>query len=551
MVADGVCMHRCLWLNSAMSQDARRDEELSTQRRARILGLQYTDTSQITEKQLYKNILTLQELQEMRVIPIVATDHSITFGVTNSTPQQTMGSLRQRFLDQRLSFVLISDTGYREYMRLYDPPKQVQYQDISIATAGTEELQRSVSATLEQVRADDMLAYLVQQAHKLSASDIHLETQKEYIRIRFRIDGVLHPIARLSGEKYRVLVSAIASAGNVSTSSPDAQQGHISQKVQMADGAAVDINLRLETVPTINGIDVVMRLFNLDQSMYNLDRLGLTESERGIVDDIIAKPSGLVLVVGPTGSGKTTTLYSMLNSLNSEERKIITIEDPVEYQFHGITQISVTSKTSEEKNFAEKLRAVLRLDPDIVMVGEIRDMDTARTALQASLTGHLVLSTFHASSASAALTRLNDIIGQNPLFVSAIRLVMAQRLVRRLDDATKQPYQPDEATLNIIRQVVDSLPEGTDRPSLDNLHLYKPGSSAENPYGFSGQLALREQFLMTGEIRKLLESGKAALSAQEIEAAAVQSGMRTMLQDGILKVLAGQTTVDEVYRVVG
>src|SRR5664279_712741 len=152
------------------------------------------------------------------------------------------------------------------------------------------------------------------------------------------------------------------------------------------------------------------------------------------------------MVVGPTGSGKTTTLYSMLNSLNTEERKIITIEDPVEYQFPGITQISVLSKEGgNDDSFADKLRATLRLDPDIVMVGEIRDNDTAKTALQASLTGHLVLSTFHASSAAAALTRLLDVIGQNPLFVSAIRLVMAQRLIRKLDDSCKQPYQPTEA----------------------------------------------------------------------------------------------------------
>src|SRR5664279_701131 len=151
------------------------------------------------------------------------------------------------------------------------------------------------------------------------------------------------------------------------------------------------------------------------------------------------------MVVGPTGSGKTTTLYSMLNTLDSDERKIITIEDPVEYQFPGITQISVhTTEGGNDDSFADKLRATLRLDPDIVMVGEIRDNDTAKTALQASLTGHLVLSTFHASSAAAALTRLLDVIGQNPLFVSAIRLVMAQRLVRKLDDKTKQPYQPSE-----------------------------------------------------------------------------------------------------------
>jgi type II secretory ATPase GspE/PulE/Tfp pilus assembly ATPase PilB-like protein len=242
----------------------------------------------------------------------------------------------------------------------------------------------------------------------------------------------------------------------------------------------------------------------------------------------------------------------MLNSLNSDERKIITIEDPVEYQFPGITQISVTTREGgNDSSFADKLRAVLRLDPDIVMVGEIRDMDTAKTALQASLTGHLVLSTFHASSAAAALTRLMDVIGQNPLFVSAIRLVMAQRLVRRLDDNLKQAYQPDEATLNKIRQVIESLPEGTERPSLDGLQLFKPGSSEENPYGFKGQLAIREQFTMTGEMRRLLETHTKVLSSQDIEAAASKSGMRTMLQDGILKVIAGETTIEEIYRVVG
>lgn len=534
-----------------MSQDARYDEEQATQRRAQVLNLQYTDTSN-PDKKLYNDLLPKEDLYSLKVVPLYAEEHAINFGVINTTPQAVMNSLRQRFLDYRVAFSLISDTGYREYMKLYDPPKQVVYQDITLNDAGTDALIRQVSATLEQVRADDMLAYLVQQAHKLAASDIHLESQKDHLRIRFRIDGVLHPIARLSFEKYRVLTSAIASAGNISTASPDAQQGHISQQVRMADGGQVDVNLRLETVPTINGMDMVMRLFNMDQSMYSLDRLGLSEQERGIVDDIIAKPSGLVLVVGPTGSGKTTTLYSMLNSLNNPERKIITIEDPVEYQFHGITQISVNSKTAQETNFAERLRAVLRLDPDIVMVGEIRDMDTAKTALQASLTGHLVLSTFHASSAAAALTRMMDVIGQNPLFVSAIRLVMAQRLVRKLDDSTKQPFRPDENTLRAIGEVLDTLPPNVERPTdISQLQLFQPGSSPENPYGFKGQVALREQFLMTGQIRELLEKGDKNLSAQTIEAAATQSGMRTMLQDGILKVCAGETTLDEVYRVVG
>lgn len=534
-----------------MSQDARLDEERATQRRANLLGMSYVDTSQMTEKPLFKDILTIPELRQQRIIPISVTKGNILFGITTTTSQQTLQQFEQRFADSKVTFAIISETGYNEYLRLYDPPKAIIYQDIELNAAGSEDLIRQVSATLEQVRADDMLAYLVQQAHKLKASDIHIEHQKDFVRIRFRIDGVLHAIARLSTDKNRILISAIASGANVSTSADEAQQGHIAQHVSMADGGEVDVNLRVETVPTINGMDVVMRLFNMQQDMYQLDRLGLSDKERAVVDDIIAKPSGLAMVVGPTGSGKTTTLYSMLNSLNSEERKIITIEDPVEYQFEGITQISVKSQSANDQSFAEKLRAVLRLDPDIVMVGEIRDMETAKTALQASLTGHLVLSTFHASSAAAALTRLMDIIGENPLFISAIRLVMAQRLVRKLDDNTKQAYEPNEAEKAQLQKIIDTLPDGVERPNLHEVKFYKPGSSEDNPYGYRGQIALREQFLMSGEILQILQVGSKTTSTDDIEQAAINSGMLTMLQNGALAVCRGETTLEEVTRVIG
>jgi type II secretory ATPase GspE/PulE/Tfp pilus assembly ATPase PilB-like protein len=533
-----------------MSQDARLDEEQSTQRRAQILGMDYFDSSK-AEKQLYKNVLSVEDMYRIRVVPVRMDESNLLFGITTTTAQATMRQLVQHFIDQRVSFTIISDTGFREYMRLYDPPKQVVYHDIDINHV-SDDLIHQISDMLDQVRADDMLAYLVSQAHRLGSSDIHIETRKEGVRIRFRIDGVLHPIANLSFEKQRVLIGAIATAGNVSTSSDEAQQGHIEQAVKMADGNTVQVNVRLETVPTINGMEIVMRLFNMDQDMYTLDKLGLSQKERAVVDDIIAKPSGLVMIVGPTGSGKTTTLYSMLNTLNTDSRKIITIEDPVEYQFDGITQISVrSSESGNDNSFAEKLRATLRLDPDIVMVGEIRDTDTAKTALQAALTGHLVLCTFHAGTASAALTRLVDIIGQNPLFVSAIRLVMAQRLVRRLDDNSKEAYQPSEAELNQIRNILATLPEGAERPNLDNLQLYKPGKTADNPFGYTGQVAIREQFTMNDGMRRLLENTDAKLTSQQIEEAAAKNGMSSMLQDGILKVCAGITTLEEIFRVVG
>lgn len=215
----------------------------------------------------------------------------------------------------------------------------------------------------------------------------------------------------------------------------------------------------------------------------------------------------------------------------------------------GIVQIPVAGD-QKAAGFAEKLRAVLRLDPDVVMVGEIRDQDTAKTALQAALTGHLVLSTFHASSASAALTRMLDFIGANPLFASAIHLIMAQRLVRRLDDATKQPYQPDDGLRRQLQQVVDSLPPGVNRPDLSQVTLYRPGKSSTNPFGFSGQIAIREQLQMTENVQQILRKPPNEVTTSMLEQRAVQDGMLTMLQDGVLKAIQGLTSIEEIYRVV-
>lgn len=534
-----------------MSQDARRDEETATLRRARLLGFNYVDTAAMEQKPLFKDLLRVDEMHKKRIVPLHADQSNALFGITTTTSQQTINEVRQRFSDVRASFAIISDSGYREYMRLYDPPKKIEYQDINFGKDDAKStLFQQVSQTLEQVRSDDVLAYLVQQAYKLKASDIHLENQKESVRIRFRVDGVLHPIANLSREKYHTLLSSIASAANVSTGAPDAQTGHIGRTFHMATGEDVTLNLRVETVPTAYGQDVVMRLFNLKLELLSLDSLGLSERERDVVDDIIRHPTGMALVVGPTGSGKTTTMYSLINTLNSTERKIITLEDPVEYFMEGVVQIPVHGDTNET-GFAEKLRAVLRLDPDVVMVGEIRDKDTAKTALQAALTGHLVLSTFHASNAAAALTRMLDFIGINPLFASAIHLIMAQRLVRVLDDETKQAYQPDDALKAQLKTVIDTLPPGVARPDLNQITLYKPGSSEKNPFGYSGQTPIREQMLMTPGVQQLLRLPPNQITTDMIEQKAIEDGMITMLQDGVLKAIAGTTTIEEVYRVVG
>lgn len=532
-----------------MSQNARADEERAAQRRAQILGMNYADTS-TGEKPLFKDLLTPDEMRKYHVTLIQADPHHINFGVTNTTSQQTMQDMRNRFLDQRVSFSLISDTGFKDYMLLYDPPKAIEYQDVKLSKDEDVDLFTEVTETLNKVLADDILAYLVKQAYQLKGSDIHLECQKNEVRVRIRVDGVLHPVASLSHDKYHQLLSSIAIAANVSTGENNPQTGQINRNYKMATGEEVTVNLRVETVPTVFGQDVVMRLFNLKMELLDLDKLGLSDREREAVDDVIKHPTGMVLVVGPTGSGKTTTLYSLINTLNTSERKIITLEDPVEYFLSGIVQIPVKGD-QDVAGFANHLRAVLRLDPDVVMVGEIRDQDTARTALQGALTGHLVLSTFHASSAAAALTRMLDAIGINPLFSSAMHLIMAQRLIRRLDDETKESYKPDKALVKQLEAVIKTLPPNVDKPNMDNLTLYRAKPNEKNPFGFKGQTAIREQLLMTPGVQQILRLPPNEITTDMLEKKAVEDGMLTMLQDGVLKIINGETTLEEVYRVVG
>ena len=227
-----------------MQDPARRSEEQATQRRAQILGMNYADTS-AGNKQLFKHILSINELQKLKVIPLLADAHNISFGVTNTTSQQTMEMLRSKFQDQRVNFALISEAGFHDYMQLYNPPKQIIYQDVQIAGVDDSDLFKQVTTTLAQVLADDILAYLVKQTYQLKGSDIHLECQKNAVRVRLRVDGVLHPIAELSYEKYKQLLSSIAIAANVSTASTDAQTGHINKTYKMATGEEVTVNLRM------------------------------------------------------------------------------------------------------------------------------------------------------------------------------------------------------------------------------------------------------------------------------------------------------------------
>ncbi len=529
----------------------REQEESNTQRRAGLLGLQYLDTRELGKTgPLFKDILTLQEMYNGRLVPLSDGNESapLIFGITVSTPQPLLRQLHDRFQNRVVQFMMMSNPGFEEYMLRYNPPKKVIYDNVKIAKAGDSDTIAEVSKTLDSVPSNDIVNYLFKQADILGASDIHIENQQNSVRIRFRIDGALHPIANLSQDKYRVLFGSIANRANISTAATAAQTGHIQQDVKGADGTVRTLNMRIETVPTVFGQDAVIRLFNFDSKLLNLEYLGLTKVQQAGINDIIAHPHGMVMVVGPTGSGKSTTLYSMINALNDPSRKILTLEDPVELTVPGVSQIPVNTQGGD--SFAEKLRAVLRLDPDIVMVGEIRDVDTARTAIQAAITGHLVLSTFHASTASAAFSRIVDMIGQNPIFSSAIRLVVGQRLVRRLDDKTKIGYEPDAATQKYLTDMLKDLPTNIKKPDIANLTLYKPGSSADVPFGYKGRLVVMEQLVVSNEIQAYLRGDIKTVNAEAIEATATKAGMVTMLQDGILKACEGVTTLEEINRVI-
>jgi len=531
---------------------ARDKDEETTQQRAAILGIPYLDTRQIESTlPLIKDVLDVDIMHRNRILPLVAGGDSAAwqFGITTQSPQSAMKELREKYtaLAQNVQFFLISQSGYRALMLRYDPPVQVTYDDITIANDGDSETIEQVSKTLNSVGSDEVFDYLLDQADRLGASDIHIENQREHIRIRMRIDGALHPVATLESDRYRVILGALASRANVSTASTEPQSGHM-QKEITREGATHLLNMRIELVPTMYGQDAVIRLFNYDESMLNLDRLGIDTDERAAIDEIVSHPRGMVLMVGPTGSGKSTTLYSMINQLNSPDRKIIALEDPVEFGVTGVSQIPVD--TTGGQSFADYLRSVLRLDPDIVMVGEIRDADTARTAIQASITGHLVLSTFHANNTAAAFSRMIDLIGVNPIFSTAIRLLVAQRLVRRLDDTTKEAYEPDDATKQWIRDQLANLPEHVKKPDLENIKLYKPVKSEASPFGYSGRVVIMEQMVVGEEVQKFLRGDIAEVDAGSIEKAARAGGMVTLMERGLLAVLRGDTTLEEINRVI-
>jgi general secretion pathway protein E len=373
---------------------------------------------------------------------------------------------------------------------------------------------------------------VIQRAVELRASDIHIEPFENRLKVRYRVDGVLEEGESPPANLTAAVISRIKIMAKLNIAERRLpQDGRIMVRVQ-----GKELDLRVSTVPTAHGESVVMRL--LDRGGVVLDFAALGFSPEFLADfvKVLEQPHGILLVTGPTGSGKTTTLYAALNRLNTSDVKIITVEDPVEYQIEGINQIQ--AKPQIGLDFAHALRSIVRQDPDIIMIGEMRDLETSRIAIQSALTGHLVLSTLHTNNAAGGITRLLDMGVEDYLLTSTINGILAQRLVRRLEPTHAERYEalPEVIEEFGLRRYQRSGP----------IYLYRPKPSSLSPTGYLGRGTIMEFLVMTDELRRLVMQ-RAGMG--EIEEAARAAGMRTMYEDGLMKAMQGVTTIEEVLRV--
>ncbi len=371
------------------------------------------------------------------------------------------------------------------------------------------------------------------QAVKERASDIHIEPAEKETVVRMRVDGVLHEIIRIKKSLHDPIVSRVKVMARLDIAEKRIpQDGKIRLKV-----AGKDIDVRVSTLPTMYGERVSLRILDRTATILSIEELGMEEDIIYEMRKLIRKTYGMVLITGPTGSGKTTTLYACLSEINSPEINIMTIEDPVEYHLKGINQIQVNPKVG--LTFASGLRSILRQDPDVIMVGEIRDAETASIAIHAALTGHLVLSTLHTNDAPSAITRMIDMGIEPYLISSAIFGTLAQRLVRKICPECKTPYEPDRKELELIGISKSDLPDG----------IAFTGKGCKNCFGtgFKGRTGIFELFLIDDEIRELINQ---KTDSMKLKSVAISKGMRTLRDDGILKIKKGVTTIQEVARVI-
>lgn len=397
---------------------------------------------------------------------------------------------------------------------------------------------------ITEIPTTEILNILIAGAIKTRSTDIHLEPTEQNIRLRYRIDGVLHEVTKLPLKVYSYIISRIKMVGKMKLNVVDMpQNGRFS--ITLADNS---LDVRVSILPGSNGENIVMRILNQKIAPLSLDLLGFNPHGLAIIEKELSKPNGMILATGPTGSGKTTTLYAFLNKINEPGTKIITIEDPVEYHLEGISQTQVEAEKGY--TFATALSAILRQDPDVIMVGEIRDPDTAKTAVQAALTGHIVFSTLHTNSAAGTIPRLIELDVKNTLMAPSINCIIGQRLLRVLCPHCKEEYRPSEPTLENIKKALSEISpksQMTVPTKFDKFYRAK-GCLKCNQIGYFGRTGIYEILTITPALEKLIMMSS---SAYELTKLAVSEGMVTLTQDGLLKIISGETSIEELERVTG
>jgi type IV pilus assembly protein PilB len=527
-------------IKNVVSQFNRDELEASVAQQAAKIGMNYADVRMM---EIIPDVLSIISKQEAEkgALPLSRKGTNVLLGVANPNSEEVKKVVEYLSKYFKVEQNLISWEAIKDKLPEYEGlRKQVleQQNDYEIEASDIPLTFAELNAQVNSAAIQDILKYIVSVAIDSNASDIHLEPEKEGARVRFRIDGVLHIVARLTGERFKYILSQIELASGMKLNSYESQEGRLEVKL-----TGENISVRVETMPTLYGDDISLRIFNTAATMLSLSDLGLKDYSKRIIAQALARPQGMILVVGPTGAGKTSTIYAVLNALNHPEVKIITLEDPVEYTLPGITQ----SQIDEREGFATRLRSVLREDPDIVMVGEIRDAETADVALHAALTGHVMISTFHANNATTAIALIREISTNSSLLASAMSLIIAQRLVRKLCDNCKKTYTPTPVEKEFAEKIWSEIPESAKEGK--KLEYYTaPGCEACNSLGFKGRVGIFEMLPLVIELQKLIS--RPDITVSELQDAAKKSGMITMEQDGILKAVDGVTAISEVMKAV-
>ncbi len=537
-------------LQASLDDVNRKMQEEEAQAKAGVLGLPYMDLHNFPVDLSVLGMFTEEEARALGAVPFYKELNDLRIGTINPKEPQLIEKIEQLSKKHKVSLYLISQRSLNQTLKFFSKvlrPKTVQDESVRVEK---EENYLAIFKTLkddqEQSKktASELLQIIFGAAVFYKASDIHLEPEEGFFKLRFRIDGVLQDMLHFSKTLQRTIVNRIKILAKLKSNIDTVpQDGRITFYYLQKP-----IDVRVSSLPSAYGEEFVMRLLGTGATNLKLKDLGFSKQAQTIVERQLQKPNGMIITTGPTGSGKTTSLYAFLNELNQPGVKIITLEDPVEYKLEGVVQTPIDH--SHDFDFAKGLRAILRQDPDIVMVGEIRDQETAETAMQAALTGHLVLSTLHTNDASGAIPRLLN-MGIKPFVVApALSCVLAQRLVRRLCQQCKVPAKLSPTVLEKIVYLLKSIPQNSGQAIPTNFQFYhSEGCEQCRHLGYSGRVGIYEVLENTEAVQKLILAENSSMA--EFKKAAVTQGMITLVQDGLLKALDGLTDVEEVFRVAG